>query len=123
MRHELTWFKDGSHRAEYKRLLSKVRRPGPYSRSFLYVLTATEYSKAAEPCIDFQQETVDPGLLGRLGGAPSGGEERMIRTALHLWNTTNPRDEPWTIMDLRGLDPDNLRVCLLAIEHLVSNIG
>lgn len=120
MHHELSWFRDGSHRAEYERLLSKVHRQrGPYWRSFLYVLAATGYGRDAEPYVDFETECVDPDLLARLGGAPTGGEERMIRTAMHLWNDSNP----WTVMDLRGLDRGNLKVCIVGIEHLVSNIG
>ena len=123
MHHELSWFRYGSHRVEYERLLSKVHRQrGPYWRSFLYVLAATGYGKQAEPYINLEQETVNPNLLGDLV-SPSAGEERMIRTALHLWNTANPRGEPWTVMDLRGLDSNNLRVCVVGIEHLVSNVG
>lgn len=117
---ELTHFTGALHEAEYLRLLDMVKRPSdPYWQVALYVLTACGLGRAAEPHLDFARDEIPQDLADRLGAVLSGGTRRMVRTALHLWNAANP----WTVMDLRGIDEPWLRDCLHAIEHLVRSVG
>lgn len=119
-RYQFIWFKDAEHEFEYRRLLSRCKRDNdPYWNAFLYVITGAGKGQAAEKHLNFEEDRI-PQELPELIGDLSGGAERMVRTAMHLWNESNPFA---VAQDLRGLDTYNTQICLEAIRHLIKNIG